>query len=181
MKNKLFILMAVMLILALALPTAALAVWTSFSGILNDYYGNPYTNGCNVYVHGKAHRVWNPANPLPQLPNYGASTCDGSGNFTVAVSGVPSDETELVLVIDPGAGTQGDPAPFKIEGFTLPSPNIPFPRSLEINGPNFGPNAVVVQSLSTQNAVAAWLPYVLVIGSLALVSGALAVARKRRS
>jgi hypothetical protein len=143
MKNKLFILMAVMLILALALPTAALAVWTSFSGILNDYYGNPYTNGCNVYV--------------------------------------PSDETELVLVIDPGAGTQGDPAPFKIEGFTLPSPNIPFPRSLEINGPNFGPNAVVVQSLSTQNAVAAWLPYVLVIGSLALVSGALAVARKRRS
>jgi hypothetical protein len=191
MKTKLFVLIVAILITALATPDMAYA-WQNINCDTGDgsecevidAYGDAWTHGFTVEIIG--------ATSLNTL--CGPFNFDGTvSTFSVPCPGPYPSESGLWVVVDPNPGPQGDPGPFPDyngdpQGGIWQSiqalhwPGIGDGELTNEYDTESGPNAIVLKDFSARTSAASpsWLPYVLVVGSLALVSGALTIVRKRR-
>jgi len=179
MKHKLTILIIALILTALITPSPAYA-YDNFNATLLDFYGDPWTWGGTVRL----------VNPI-DLNDYCSSVPFSGSTVTIycppTEGGPPFDpyyggQSFLWMVIDPAAGPQGDPGEIWVQVQAAHWPGIG-----DYNHPSpiftgTGPNAIVLKdfSLTSSTAGPSWLPYILVVGSLALVSGALVLVRKKQ-
>ncbi|MBN1668453.1 MAG: hypothetical protein JW862_15265 [Anaerolineales bacterium] len=189
MKNKLFILLIALSILALALPSPALAHGDITGQVVDQKTGNGWTHGCTIEIVGNVTGVvWGTGSCdsngffqdiTPAAGIYAPPTYPIGSNLFYRVGSNTDTQLEIHVIADPGP--QGDPLNPPTAAKNIPAtPNLdPYDAGtlvLEV-----GPNAVEIAGFNAQNAMPVWMPYALVIGSLAILSGTVAVARKRRS
>ena len=170
MKRKLFLIFAVSLIAFMA-TTPALA-FDGVSGlIIDEKNGDPWAWEATVYA-------WNSID----YTVYINGTSFTGGSFAIDWDTIPplGAEIEVFIVYGDPPGTYPAPTPASIFIRQLP-PSGHYPLGNISTGT--GPNAIelVDFSVTPQSSGNIWLPFVLLAGSVALVSGAVAVVRKRKA
>jgi hypothetical protein len=184
MKIKLIIVFTSILFLSLAIPVDTFA-WNHVEIEVKDTKtGNGWIHGCDAKLVGKD------TNFLYQEV---LNACDGNGHIMLPASGNPNRDGAY-------ENEGGDPDfDLKIQ-ITLHDPNDPgnliiishreipalqrdmnYPEIVEIFT-NLGPNAVAVSSFSGTEGQSdpGLLPFVFLIGAMALISGAVVLLRNRQ-
>ena len=188
MKNKLFLLVAVILVAAMVFPTPAYA-WTGVTGqVIDSLNLDPWAYGGQVWVvnntngtiliaaeldiNGAFNFAWL-TDTLGPLGVCGGSPC-------VDATAAPASTNSLELVIIPYPGPNGTPG---VISRTFNQNVIPARYNPGYLETGTGPTALelVDFSVTPQSSNNTWLPFVLLVGSVALVSGAVTVIRKRRA
>ena len=175
----------VLLLATLLATTTALATQTGYAGKLwdSDTPPSPWQYGATIYATNCL-----ADGTLLGTAFYGETQVSaGTSTFDVdwkdgGAPDAPNDGDYVCLYVVFNAGSSGTPTPV----LTDPQPVLFF-VSGHINFGNIqsgtGPNAVelVDFSVAPQSSGNTWLPYILLVGSVALVSGAVAVIRKRKA
>jgi hypothetical protein len=170
MKNKFTFLFVIVTIALLITPTQAFA-FTGISGYLVDAInGDPWNYGGYVYIG-----------------NQTAGEVAGEGSFSgdyfeITYTNPPSDGDQLIVYIFPNTGPEGTP-PYIISGPHTEATIIPVYLPLGTLVVQSGPTSVelVDFSITPQSNGNTWLLFVLLVGSVALVSGAVVILRKKRA
>ena len=193
MKNKLFILIAVMLVAAMVFPVPAYA-YTGVQGrVIDSKTKTAWQNGGDVWVINNSTGDIEATGSLDPVTgafsiNWGD---DALGFGAVNADATPPQTGENIeFVIDFGCAfsltlgcppVNGTPAMISF-AFTQNGIPIQFNAGTNIET-GTGPTALelVDFSVTPQSSNNTWLPFVLLIGSVALVSGAVTIIRKRRA
>ncbi len=171
MKNKFFFLLVAVLIAMLVAPTSAQA----YSGVdlqVRDNKTNDFWSwGGTVYIYNNTTSTMITSTPLIY----------GIVNIDYAPGPLPSMGDSITIFIVTTPGPDGSPGVLEHTYTELSFVPGHYPAPTIQTGT--GPNAIelVDFSVTPQSGGNTWLPFVLLIGSVALVSGAVAVVRKRKA
>jgi hypothetical protein len=195
MKNKLFILIAVMLVAAMVFPVPAYA-YTGVQGrVIDSKTKTAWQNGGDIWVINNSTGDIEATGKLDSAGAFSINWGDDALNYgmvgTVNADSTPPLTGENVeFVIDFGCAFSLTPGCPPVNGtpamisFAFTQNGIPIRFNAGTNiETGTGPTALelVDFSVTPQSSNNTWLPFVLLIGSVALVSGAVTVIRKRRA
>ena len=171
MKNKFFIVLVAVIVAMLVSPLPAQA----YSGIdlqVRDNKTNDFWSwGGTVYVFNNTTGALITQTPL----------IEGVINLDYAPGALPSMGDSITIYVVTLPGPEGSPGVLEhtyTELIFVPD-HYPVPTIQTGTGPNA--IELVDFSVSPQASGNTWLPFVLLIGSVALVSGAVTVLRKRKA
>jgi len=172
MKNKFLVLSLVVLVAMLAVPTSAFA-WSGVKGEVRD----SLTGG----LWGWGGTVW-------VINESAGGTLVGEGdivggliNITYESGKEPAFNDLITVYIYPNPQPAGSPGMLTRSYTEVPEITVQYDFGNVMT--NTGPNALelVDFSVASQSPSNTWLPLVLLVGSVALVSGAITVIRKRKA
>lgn len=179
MKSKVLIILVVIFVAIMFLPTPANA-WCGVTGLVSDGKdGQPWVHGGSITVYGTVAGASPPIAITAPAP-INTSTGIYSASYTQA----PDLFTTVYIVATFTNGGEGTPSNQVITITEAPSGSVPCTPDYQQNITlDTGPNAIELKdfSVTTQSSTNTWLPFVLLVGSVALVSSAVTVIRKRRA
>ena len=198
MKNKFFFLLAVVFIAAMIFPTSAYAYTRVQGSVIDSLNLVGWAHGGEVWVFDSAGNICGTgvlgiAEPNTGVLMGGNPLTPGiditSGNFDDNLgqrTGDCTGPTTVLVDFTCGMGVASCTAPVSNPGtYTVDFAQnpLPIPFNAGFIETGTGPNAIelVDFSVTPQASGNTWLPFVLLIGSVALVSGAVAVIRKRKA
>jgi hypothetical protein len=178
MKKRFWVTLIAVIVVTLILPGTAHA-WNGVSGqVVDGASSDPWIHGGQVWVIN-----------MTNGNNLATGNLNGDGTFAInfgddgvgcgCINNVSLPGHSLQVVVIPNAGPSGAPGAI-FEDFQQNSIPIPYPTGYLYT--DTGPTAVELADLSvtSQTRSAAWLPIVLLVGSILLVSSAVVIVRKKR-
>jgi hypothetical protein len=169
-KNRIAILFIVVMISLLITPTQVFA-FTGVSGNVEDTVtGDPWAWGGYVYLVNQT---------TGELAGQGSFT---GSSFNIDYSVQPSNNDQIMVYVFPNSGPEGTP-PYVFSGPHNEVSAIPAPLPVGTMVLQSGPNSIelVDFSVTPQSNVSTWLPFILLVGSVILVGGAVTIIRKRQA
>jgi hypothetical protein len=169
MKNKIMLLIIILLVALVAVPTPAFAYSGVTGQVRNASTGQGWTFGGAVYIINTTQNNF-----------AGQGSLNSDGTFTVPYNLVSPDvgnSLYVYIVLNPGS--EGTPDPLSSSQFS----NNSSTNSYDVGVLNVGsgPNSIelVDFSVTPQSGSNFWLPYILLICSIILVGGLVTWMRKR--
>jgi len=169
MKRK-FLTVFIVILVALMVITPALA-YDGFVLTVNDGYGANWTLGGTLSV-----QYWNGT----ALVDCGSVDESGPSPYTYSFSPAcdPANNDVVIITFNPNAAPPHNPAS-QTTAFGQNNAGGNINLTVQINA---GPTAVELTDFSvTSQTSSTWLPFALLVGSVVLVGGAVAVIRKRKA
>jgi len=170
MKIKAIILFIIIFVAVFGAPTTAFAYSGVQGDLVDQVTGHPWSNGGYIYI-------WNITAGV--MAGQGAFT---GGSYSIPYTNQPNpgppSADQLVIYILPAVGSAG-PSPTVISPSFIES-GISSPYQVGTLTVQAGPNSVelVDFSVTSESRGNSWLPFILLIGSVVLVTGAVFVIRK---
>ena len=173
MKNTLFILLALIFVAVVLFPSPVYA-FNGVEGIITDGKTSQRWTASDVTI-----TIYASVGGTPTACGTTTMVPADNGSYSISYTCTPDIFSNVYVLYSFADAANGTPSS-QTETFVELPPVEPYVLNIVTDT---GPTAIELTefSVTTQSSSNIWLPFVLLVGSVALVSGAVAVIRKRRA